>query len=168
MPVNATNDVKALEASGGGEEYLIFALGNLEYGIEILKVQEIRGYDAQAVTPIPNARSFVKGVTNLRGVILPVVDMRERLGLTTIEYTARTAVIVLALASRLVGMVVDGVSDVQVLQPAQVSDAPQFASKLITDHLSAIGTVDDRMLLLLDIERLMESEEMDLVERPGH
>ncbi|NYT26372.1 chemotaxis protein CheW [Alcaligenaceae bacterium] len=147
-----------------GQEYLVFTLAAQEYGIDILKVQEIRGYDAQTVTRIANVPSFVKGVTNLRGVIVPIVDMRIKFNLEKVEYDHQTVVVILNLKSRVVGIVVDGVSDVLMLQKSQISAAPQFGTAFATEYLTGIGTVGDRMLILVDIEKLMTSEEMALVE----
>lgn len=148
-----------------GQEYLVFTLAAQEYGIDILKVQEIRGYDAQTVTRIANVPSFIKGVTNLRGVIVPIVDMRIKFNLESVEYNHETVVVILNLKSRVVGIVVDGVSDVLILQPAQISAAPNFGTAFSTEYLTGIGTVDERMLILVDIEKLMTSDEMQLVEQ---
>ena len=147
-----------------GQEYLVFTLATQEYGIDILKVQEIRGYDSQTVTRIANVPHFVKGVTNLRGVIVPIVDMRIKFNLENVEYNQQTVVVILNLKSRVVGVVVDGVSDVLMLQKSQVSAAPQFGTAFSTEYLTGIGTVGERMLILVDIEKLMTSEEMALVE----
>lgn len=148
-----------------GQEYLVFTLASQEYGIDILKVQEIRGYDAQTVTRIANVPSFIKGVTNLRGVIVPIVDMRIKFNLDSVEYNSETVVVILNLHSRVVGIVVDGVSDVLILQPSQISAAPNFGTAFSTEYLTGIGTVDERMLILVDIEKLMTSEEMQIVEQ---
>src|SRR5690554_3924886 len=148
-----------------GQEYLVFTLAAQEYGIDILKVQEIRGYDAQSVTRIANVPSFIKGVTNLRGVIVPIVDMRIKFNLDSVEYNNETVVVILNLKSRVVGIVVDGVSDVLILQPSQISAAPSFGTAFSTEYLTGIGTIDERMLILVDIEKLMTSEEMQLVEQ---
>lgn len=147
-----------------GREFLVFTLASQEYGIDILKVQEIRGYDAQTVTRIANVPSFVKGVTNLRGIIVPIVDMRIKFNLDSVEYNHQTVVVILNLNSRVVGVVVDGVSDVLMLQQAQISAAPQFGTAFSTEYLMGIGTLGERMLILVDIEKLMTSEEMALVE----
>jgi len=147
-----------------GQEFLIFTLAQQEYGIDILKVQEIRGYDAQTVTRIANVPSFVKGVTNLRGVIVPIVDMRIKFNLENIEYNHQTVVVILNLETRVVGVVVDGVSDVLMLQKSQISAAPQFGTAFSTEYLTGIGTLGERMLILVDIEKLMTSDEMALVE----
>jgi len=146
----------------GRKEYLAFTLGTEEYGIDILKVQEIRGYDT--VTRIANAPAFIKGVVNLRGNIVPIVDMRIKFNLEHVRYDAFTVVIILNVAKRVVGMVVDGVSDVLTLSPAQIRPAPEFGSGFDTDYLVGLGSVDERMLILVDIEKLMTSAEMALVE----
>lgn len=158
-------DVSPEQADDTGNEFLVFTLANQEYGIDILKVQEIRGYDSQSVTRIANVPSFIKGVTNLRGVIVPIVDMRIKFNLESVEYNHQTVVVILNLVSRVVGVVVDGVSDVLMLQPAQVSAAPQFGTAFSTEYLTGIGTVGERMLILVDIEKLMSSSEMALVEQ---
>lgn len=148
-----------------GREFLIFTLADQEYGIDILKVQEIRGYDSQSMTRIANVPPFIKGVTNLRGVIVPIVDLRMKFELPNVEYTAQTVVVILNIDARVVGIVVDGVSDVLMLQNAQISAAPEFGSAFSTEYLTGIGTLDDRMLILVDIERLMTGEEMALVDK---
>lgn len=163
MQAQADRDSPHAEASG--QEYLIFTLADQEYGIDILKVQEIRGYDAQTVTRIANVPPFIKGVTNLRGVIVPIVDMRIKFNLDSVEYDHETVVVILNVQSRVVGIVVDGVSDVLVLQPSQLSAAPSFGAAFSTEYLTGIGTIDERMLILVDIEKLMTSEEMELVEQ---
>lgn len=158
-------DSDSTQAEGMGQEYLVFTLGNQEYGIDILKVQEIRGYDAQSVTRIANVPSFIKGVTNLRGIIVPIVDMRIKFNLESVEYNHQTVVVILNLETRVVGVVVDGVSDVLMLQSSQVSAAPQFGTAFSTEYLTGIGTLGERMLILVDIEKLMTSDEMALVEK---
>jgi purine-binding chemotaxis protein CheW len=126
-------------------------------------VQEIRGYDA--VTTIANTPKFIKGVINLRGIIVPIVDMRIKFNLENVTYDQLTVVIILNLASRVVGMVVDGVSDVIALTPEQIKVAPQFGATLDTKYLMGLGTVDERMLILVDIEKLMSSSDMELVDK---
>ena len=148
------------EASNNEMEVLSFRLGKEEYGISILKVQEIRGYDA--VTRIANAPAFLKGVINLRGQIVPIVDMRIKFALGQAEYDAFTVVIILNIGRQVIGMVVDSVSDVITLAPEQVRPAPSIGGGIDADHLLGLGTVGERMLILLDIERLMASPEMGL------
>jgi purine-binding chemotaxis protein CheW len=147
-------------ADAGAKEFLAFTLGDEEYGIDILKVQEIRGYDV--VTKIANAPAFIKGVINLRGNIVPIVDMRIKFNLPRVEYNQFTVVIVLNVAKRIVGMVVDGVSDVLTLTPAQIRPAPEFGAALETEYLTGLGSRDERMLILVDIERLITSADMGL------
>ena len=144
-------------------EFLAFTLGQEEYGIDIQKVQELRGYDA--VTRIANAPEHIKGVVNLRGIIVPIIDMRIKFNLGTPTYDQFTVVIILNTASRVMGMVVDSVSDVITLSPEQIKPAPEMGSVLDTNYLIGLGTLDDRMLILVDIEKLMTSAEMGLVEQ---
>lgn len=143
-------------------EFLAFKLDNEEYGIDILRVQEIRSYEEP--TRLANVPEFIKGVVNLRGVIVPIVDMRLKFRLDEVKYDHFTVVIVLNIGPRVVGMVVDSVSDVITLTPDQLRPVPEFSSSIDVDHLLAIGAVDDRMLILVDIEKLMHSSDMGLVE----
>ena len=147
-------------------EYLTFTLGAEEYGVDILKVQEIRGYDT--VTRIPDAPDFIKGVINLRGTIVPVVDMRLKFKLSKAEYNELTVMIILNDAHRVVGMVVDGDSDVVALTSEQIRPAPEVGGAVGTQFLTGIGTLDKRMLILVDIERLMTSADMALVPTSTH
>ncbi len=142
-------------------EFLTFTLGKEEYGIDILRVQEIRGYDA--VTTLANMPDFIKGVINLRGIIVPIIDMRIKFHLGNVEYNQFTVVIILNVAHRIIGMVVDGVSDVITLNSEQIKPSPEFGSTLDTKYVTGIGAVEDRMLILIDIEKLMTSSDMDLV-----
>jgi len=144
-------------------EYLSFTLGQEEYGIDILKVQEIRSYEEP--THIANAPAFIKGVANLRGIIVPIVDMRIKFKLGSAEYNQFTVVIILNVAGRIVGMVVDGVSDVITLSPEQTKPAPDFSSSFDTEYITGLGTVDERMLILVDIEKLMGGADMALVDQ---
>jgi purine-binding chemotaxis protein CheW len=143
-------------------ELLVFALGKEEYGIDILKVQEIRGYDA--VTAIANSPNFIKGVINLRGNIVPIVDLRIKFGLGNVVYDQFTVVIIINVSQRTMGIVVDGVSDVMTLATDQLRAAPEFGSALDTAYILGLGTVEDRMIILVDIEKLMTSADMALVE----
>ena len=162
--MNVSDSDKQLSGDNGGNEFLVFTLGNEEYGIEILKVQEIRGYDR--VTRIANTPDFIAGVTNLRGVIVPIVDLRVKFILGSAEFDQNTVVIVLSLDSgRVVGIVVDGVSDVLALNAAQIKPAPEYTVTLSTQYLLGLGSLDERMLFLVDIEKLLNSEEMELIER---
>lgn len=140
------------------DEFLSFTLGDEHYGVDILKVQEIRGYDA--VTRLPDAPEYIKGVINLRGTIVPVIDLRLKLRLKEARYDAFTVMIVLNVEDRVVGIVVDSVSDVIPLSQEQIRPTPEFGASVDTRFISGIGTVDDRMLILLDIETLINSADL--------
>ncbi|GAB3517019.1 chemotaxis protein CheW [Pseudoxanthomonas daejeonensis] len=139
-------------------EFLTFTLGEEHYGVDILKVQEIRGYDA--VTRVPDAPEYIKGVINLRGTIVPVIDLRLKLRLREARYDSLTVMIVLNVKDRVVGIVVDGVSDVVPLLQEQIRPKPEFGAAVDTRFISGIGTLDERMLILLDIEMLLDSTDL--------
>jgi len=145
---------------GAGREFLAFTLGREEYGIDILKVQEIRGYEA--VTRIANAPDFIKGVINLRGIIIPVVDMRIKFHLGEAVYDQFTVVIILNIKGRVVGMVVDSVSDVTTLTPDQIKPSPELGTSFSQEYMLGLGTIGERMLILMDIDKLMSSPDMGL------
>ena len=147
--------------TAGAREYLTFRLDREEYGIDILKVQEIHGYEPP--TRIANAPSFIKGVVNLRGTIVPIVDMRLKFNCANAQYDAFTVVIVLNLHHRIVGIVVDSVSDVMELAPENLRPAPDVDSVIDGDSVIGLGSLNDRMLILLDIEKLMSAVDMGLV-----
>ncbi|NVD97403.1 MULTISPECIES: chemotaxis protein CheW [unclassified Massilia] len=151
-----------VQSTGAAAEYLAFTLGQEEYGIDIQKVSEIRSYETP--TRIANAPEFVKGVVNLRGLIVPIVDMRIKFNLGTPNYNQFTVVIILNIGSRVVGMVVDSVSDVTTLEPEQIKPAPEMGSTINTEHIVGLGTLEERMLILVDIDKLMSSEDMGLIE----
>ncbi len=157
---------QAAVAAKQANEFLTFTLGEEEYGVEILKVQEIRSYEEP--TTIANAPPFLKGVVNLRGVIVPIVDMRIKFGLGKADYNQFTVVIILNVAHRVVGMVVDGVSDVLTLSAEQIRPAPEFGATLDTKYIIGLGTIDERMLILIDIEKLMTSSDMALTDGALH
>ena len=147
--------------ASGAREYLTFRLGDEEYGIDILKVQEIRGYEQP--TRIANAPEFIKGVVNLRGTIVPIVDMRLKFNCSEVEYNSFTVVIILNLRNRVVGIVVDSVSDVMALAPEAIRPAPDIESAIDSGCILGLGSVAERMLILLDIEKLMAGLDMGLV-----
>lgn len=151
-------------------EFLSFRLGGEEYGIDILRVQEIRSYEAP--TRIANAPHFIKGVVNLRGVIVPIVDLRLKLGCESAEYTDFTVVIVLNVRRRVIGVVVDSVSDVLALDADSIKPAPEMTSSVDAAYIMGIGCVEcgdaERMLILTDIEALICSAEMGLMDRALH
>ena len=159
----------AAAATSVGKEYLTFRLGAEEYGIDILKVQEIRGYENP--TRIANAPTFIKGVVNLRGVIVPIVDLRLKFNLAEANYDTFTVVIILNVAQRVVGVVVDSVSDVIELSAQQVRPAPEFNGAVDAGFITGLGSVkqgtgedaSERMLILMDIEQLMAGADMGLM-----
>ena len=162
MEVMRHTGVVADEADLTASEYLTFTLGTEEYAIDILKVQEIRGYEAP--TLIANAPSFIKGVINLRGIIVPVVDLRIKFNLGKIEYTPFTVVIILNVAKRVIGVVVDSVSDVISLTQMQIRPTPDFSGTFDTRYILGLATLDTRMMIVIDIERLMTSADMELID----
>lgn len=155
------NETTDRDTDGVGE-YLSFTLGPEEYAIDILRVREIRGYEVP--TRIAGAPDFIKGVINLRGAIVPIVDLRIRLNVGTVDYTPFTVVIILDIGARTVGIVVDGVSDVRMLKAAQIRPAPEFAATIDTRYIKGLCALDQRMLIVIDIERLMLSPEMALID----
>jgi purine-binding chemotaxis protein CheW len=154
-------DIGVLAAAAN--EFLTFRLGEEEYGIAILAVQEIRGYDA--VTRIANTPSFIKGVINLRGTIVPIVDLRIKFALSVPTYDEFTVVIILNVAKRVVGVVVDSVSDVLTLTDAQIRAVPEFSAALDTQYVTGLGAIDERMLILVDIAKLLGSRDMGLMDQ---
>jgi purine-binding chemotaxis protein CheW len=144
-------------------EFLAFTLGREEYCIDILKVQEIRGYET--VTPIPNTPSYMKGVVNLRGLIVPIIDLRIKLELETVAYDQFTVVIILSIRGRIVGVVVDSVSDVVALAAEEIKEAPQLGAAIKIDYIDGLVTIDERMLIIVDIEKLATMEEIVRVEQ---
>ncbi|QEY18674.1 chemotaxis protein CheW [Cellvibrio sp. KY-GH-1] len=149
-------------ATNIAQEYLTFTLGNENYAIDILTVKEIRGYES--VTKIANAPPFIKGVINLRGDIVPIVDLRIKFDVGNVTYDEFTIVIVLHIHSRIVGIVVDGVSDVVTLSRDQLRPPPDFGVAFNSNYLLGLATVNEQMIILVDIEKLISSEEMALCE----
>ena len=143
-------------------EYLTFRLGDEEYGIDILKVQEIRGYENP--TRIANVSHFLKGVVNLRGTIVPIVDLRMRFGCSSAEYNAFTVSIILHIGQRTIGVVVDSVSDVMEIPPETIRHAPEMNSAVEADYIRGLAQVGERMVILLDIEGMLMSQDMGLID----
>ncbi|MDQ9170761.1 chemotaxis protein CheW [Oxalobacteraceae bacterium R-40] len=144
-------------------EVLSFKLGQEEYGISILKVQEIRGYES--VTRIANTAEHIKGVINLRGIIVPIIDMRIKFKLGTPVYDEFTVVIIMNIGAQVMGMVVDSVSDVVTLTSEQIKPAPAMGTALNADYLTGLGTLDERMLILVDIDKLMRADDIQPAEQ---
>lgn len=147
-------------------EFLAFKIGSEEYGVDILRVQEIRSYEKP--TTIANAPADLKGVVNLRGVIVPIIDLRLKLGLTTVQYDHLTVVIVLNIGHRVIGVVVDGVSDVLTLEREQLRPVPALRGDFDPEHLLAIGSVGQRMLILLDIEKFLANSVASVTPATSH
>jgi purine-binding chemotaxis protein CheW len=147
-------------------EYLTFTLASETYGIDILKVQEIRGYDS--VTRIANTPEFIKGVINLRGVIVPIVDLRIKFSVGEATYHEFTVVIIVNVLNKVVGIVVDGVSDVVALAGDQIKPAPEFGGALDTRYLTGLGTLNDEMLILVDIAKLISSDELQILDHENN
>jgi purine-binding chemotaxis protein CheW len=145
-------------------EFLTFTLASETDGIDILKVQEIRGYDS--VTRIANTPEFIKGVINLRGVIVPIIDLRIKFQVGEVSYHEFTVVIIINVLSKVVGIVVDGVSDVIALPAESIKPAPEFGASLDTRYITGLGTLNDEMLILVDIEKLIGSDELQIIDAP--
>lgn len=141
-----------------GSQYLTFTLGQEEYGVEILKVQEIKG--ALAITPIPNTPEHIKGVMNLRGTIIPVVDLRRKFGLQAGEANAFTVIIVVKVGPKVMGLIVDGVSDVLNIPITDIQATPDFGSQVDARFISGMAKAGERLVVLLDIDRVLGSEDL--------
>lgn len=136
-----------------GSQFLTFNLGDELYGVDILRVQEIKGYTA--VTKIPNTPPHIKGVLNLRGTIVPIIELRTKFGMPTIDYTAFTVIIVVVVHDKVMGLVVDAVSDVLNIDRKDIQPAPQFGAKVDVSFLNGIGKSGDKLVALLDMDRLL-------------
>lgn len=147
-------------------QYLCFALDNEEYGVEILRVQEIRSWEP--ISRIPNVPSYEKGVVNLRGSIVPIIDLREKLGIKFTEYTYLTVVVVLQINDdkkiRTMGVVVDSVSDVITIDKTKIQDAPDFGTKISNEFIKGLVSINERMVILLDVDKLLKLEELEISE----
>jgi purine-binding chemotaxis protein CheW len=162
MQTTEQNNVSAIKQQAG-QEFLAFTLGQEEYGVQILKVQELRGYEA--VTTIANSPDYIKGVVNLRGIIVPIIDMRMKFNLGTPTYDQFTVVVILNISGHTIGMVVDSVSDVITLSTEEIKPAPEMGSAFDTNYLIGLGTVDQRMIILVDIDKLMAGTELGLIQQ---
>lgn len=147
---------------GNAVQYLSFALGNEEYGVDILRVQEIRSWEP--VSRIPNVPRYEKGVVNLRGAIVPIIDLRERFNFSRVEYTPLTVVVVLQAGdgnkTRIMGVVVDSVSDVINVDRTEIQNAPDFGTKVSNEFINGLVSVNERMVMLLDVDKLLKLEEV--------
>lgn len=160
-----TADLGLGAVGANADQYLTFMLNGEEYGVDILRVQEIKGWNT--TTRIPNTPPYIRGVMNLRGSIVPIIDLRSRFAMPPIEYTATTVVIVVKVCNhnleRTIGFVVDAVSDVYNVSAEQFRAAPDFGTGVDTDFIHALATVDQKMVILLDIDRLMNIDEIGTV-----
>lgn len=140
-----------------GRQYLTFRLGQEEYGVEILKVQEIRG--CSAITPVPNAPAYLKGVMNLRGTIVPVVDLRAKFSMPEAEYNRFSVIIVLTVGAKVMGLIVDAVSDVLNIARGDIQAPPDFGAQVDARFIGGMVRAGDKLLVLLDIDRVLSGAE---------
>ncbi len=148
--------------AAGTSQFLTFTLGDEQYGVEILKVQEIKGYSA--VTPIPNTPAHIKGVMNLRGIVVPVVDLRAKFSMPSAEYNKFTVIIVVTIREKVMGLVVDAVSDVLDIPPSEIRMAPDLGVRVDTRFISGMASIGETLTVLLDIERLLSDGEVAAIE----
>ena len=146
------------ESATNGSQFLTFNLGEELYGVDILRVQEIKGYTA--VTKIPNTPSYIKGVLNLRGTIVPIVELRTKFGMPTIEYTMFTVIVVVVVKDKVMGLVVDAVSDVLDIDKKDVQAPPNFGARINVSFMNGIGKSGDKLVTLLDIDRMLSGEDL--------
>jgi len=148
------------------DQFLTFMLAGEEYGVDILRVQEIKGWDA--VTTIPNTPEYLRGVINLRGTIVPIIDMRIRFGIDKLDYGPLTVVIVLKVDSgernRVIGIVVDGVSDVYNVPEEEIKPSPDFGSAVDTEFVRGLATIEDKMVIVLDIDQMFNSGDLEIMD----
>lgn len=141
-----------------GSQYLTFRLGHEEYGVEILKVQEIKGYSA--ITPIPNMPAYLKGVMNLRGTIIPVVDLRSKFTMAEAEYNQFTVIIVVMVGTKIMGLIVDAVSDVLNIPNTDIQATPDFGGQVDAQYINGMAKAGDKLVVLLDIDRVMGATDL--------
>ena len=159
----STNGTAILESSAAAvRQYLSFALGSEQYGLEILRVQEIKGY--MGITPIPNSPPHVRGVMNLRGTVIPVVDLRRKFGMEPQEYTRFTVIIVVTAATRTIGLIVDAVSDVLDVRADQMRPAPDLGAQVDTRFIAGMVSSGEQLVVLLDVDRLLAADGLAAVE----
>ncbi len=158
-----TTDLElGMDIDAEADQYLTFIMADEEYGVDILRVQEIRGWEH--VTPVPNTPKYIKGVINLRGTIVPLVDLRERFGVESIEYGPTTVVIVLKVisedAERIMGIVIDAVADVYNIDEEKIKPAPDFGSVVSIEYVRGLASINEKMLIVLDIDKLLGSDQL--------
>ncbi len=160
-------EIQPADGDSDDHQYLTFILAGEEYGVDILRVQEIKGWDS--VTPIPNTPDYIRGVINLRGTIVPIIDLRRRFSLESIPYGSTTVVIVLKVcngdASRIMGIVVDAVSEVYNIDTDEMKSAPDFGTMISIDFIQGLATVEEKMIIMLDIDHLLNSDELSATDK---
>ena len=151
------NESTDIQSGTGENQYLTFILNNEEYGVDILRVQEIRGWEQS--TKIPNAPDYVSGVINLRGMVIPIIDLRKRFNLPDCEVGSTTVIVIVKVVNdadeRTVGMTVDAVSEVYNVEAESISETPELGSTINTKFVKGLATVDEKMIILLDIDLLI-------------
>jgi len=167
MNISTQADKTSMQTDAGTDQYLTFLLADEEYGVDIMKVQEIRGWDG--ATAIPNTPEYVLGVSNLRGMIVPIIDLRQRFQLPNAEFNSSTVVVIVKVASeageRTMGLVVDAVSEVYNLPEEAIGDTPDLGSAISTNFVKGLATVDEKMIILLDIDRLINAGVLEDMEQ---
>lgn len=163
----AMNHDTGLGVAVNADQYLTFMVADEEYGVDILRVQEIKGWDR--VTPIPNTPPYVRGVINLRGTIVPIIDLRLRFNLDQIDYGPTTVVIVLKVEvsdrDRIMGIVVDAVSDVYAVPAVELRPAPDFGGNVSVEFVRGLATVDEKMVIILNIDELLDTGNIEVAAR---
>ncbi len=167
--VKAAGDIRGLRTDRNEEraeeenQFVTFVIGEETYGVEVLRVHEIIGMTQ--ITHVPNAMTFMKGVINLRGSVVPVVDMRIKFTMSVREYDSFTVIIIVEVRGRMIGMIVDSVSDVVSIPVKSIQDTPHFSTKIETDFIMGIGQIEEKLVIILDVDRIMSSEEMAALDR---
>ncbi len=146
-----------------GNQFVTFTLADEEYGVDIMQVQEIIGY--RGFTKIPNVNKFIKGVLNLRGLVVPVIDLRLKFNLEEKEFDQFTVIMIVEVDGRTMGIIVDSVSDVVALDNEAIQETPQFSSNINTDFINGMGKKEDKFIILLDINKVLTEEEMEEVNK---
>jgi purine-binding chemotaxis protein CheW len=157
-PISKNNDAEKTLTN----QFVTFQLGTETYGISILKLNEIIAY--QSCTTIPNVPSFIKGVLNLRGIVVPVIDLRERFGMELKDYDQFTVIMILDVSGRIMGLVVDAVSDVLTLNNEDIKPRPHFSTGISTEFISGMGIKDKKFIILLDVDKMLSDDELNMVD----
>lgn len=161
--VQRAESKRATENPDEVKQHVTFVIGEETYGVEVLRVQEIIGMTQ--ITHVPNSMAFMKGVINLRGSVVPVVDMRLKFAMEERPYDVFTVIIIVEVRDRMIGMIVDSVSDVVSIPIKSIQDTPHFSARIETDFISGIGQVDDKLVIILDVDRILSADEMKEIDR---